>query len=40
MAKVIEFYIPRTFRKAAKWSTQADKRGKLIEFRVSEKKSA
>ena len=40
MAKVIEFYIPRTFRKAAKWGAQPDKRGKLIEFRVPEKKSA
>jgi hypothetical protein len=40
MAKVIEFYIPRTFRKAPKWSARPDKRGKLIEFRVPEKKSA
>jgi len=40
MAKVIEFYIPRTFRKMPKWSAQPDKPGKLIEFRVPEKKSA
>jgi len=33
MAKVIEFHIPATFRKPAKWVPAAE-RGKVIEFRV------
>lgn len=39
MAKVIEFYIPSTFQKTAKWSAP-DQRGKLIEFPAPAKKSA
>ena len=37
--KVIEFYIPKTFRKREKWLPPAH-RGKLIEFRAPVKKSA
>lgn len=39
VAKIIEFYIPKTFRKREKW-LPAEQRGKLIEFRLSVKKSA
>jgi len=39
MAKVIEYYIPERFRKAARW-VPPDQRGKIIEFPVPEKKSA
>jgi hypothetical protein len=39
MAKVIEFYIPETFRKPAKW-VPATQRGKVIEFRPQLSKSA
>ena len=39
VAKIIEFYIPKTFCKPAKW-LPSEQRGKLIEFRVSVKKSA
>jgi len=38
MAKVIEFYRPSDFRKAAKITPQES--GKVIEFRVPPKKSA
>jgi len=31
MAKIIEFYIPKNFRKPIKWVPQLD-RGKVIEF--------
>jgi len=31
MAKIIEFYIPSSFRKNIKW-VPADQRGKLIQF--------
>ena len=31
MAKLIEFYIPKRFRKDAKW-VPAEKRGQVIEF--------
>jgi hypothetical protein len=37
MAKIIEFYIPKGFRKIAKPSPD---RGKLIEFPPAPKKSA
>jgi hypothetical protein len=37
--KIIEFYIPKTFRKRVKW-LPAEQRGKLIQFRVPVKKSA
>lgn len=36
MAKVIEFYIPRNFRKDERRSTQ-DERGRVIEFSVPKK---
>ncbi|MCU1301824.1 MAG: hypothetical protein JWQ87_2108 [Candidatus Sulfotelmatobacter sp.] len=39
MAKVIEFYIPQSFRKVAKW-LPPDKRGKLLEFPLAVRKSA
>jgi hypothetical protein len=39
VAKIIEFYIPKTFRKREKWLPPAQ-RGRLIEFRVSVKKTA
>ena len=40
MAKVIEFYIPNTFRKRAIW-IPLEQRGKVIEFCLrSVKKSA
>jgi len=39
MAKVIEFYIPKNFRKPRKW-TPAFEHGKVIEFCLHTKKSA
>jgi hypothetical protein len=39
MAKIIEFYIPKDFRKGARW-VSAEKRGQVIEFCVPPKKSA
>jgi hypothetical protein len=39
MAKVIEFYIPRDFRKALKWTAEFQ-RGKILEFCLQTKKSA
>jgi hypothetical protein len=39
MAKVIEFYIPETFRKPVKWIPESQ-RGKVIEFRPQLSKSA
>lgn len=40
MAKVIEYYIPKGFRKkSANW-TAPDRHAKVIEFRVPEKKPA
>lgn len=39
MAKMIEFYIPQSFRKVSKW-LPPDERGKLLEFPVAERKSA
>ena len=39
MAKVIEFYIPSTFRKSGKW-VPAEQRGKIIEFVGKTKKTA
>jgi hypothetical protein len=39
VAKVIEFYIPNTFRKRVKWVSPAE-RGKIIEFPSEMKKSA
>ena len=39
MAKVIEFYIPTSFRKPMKWVPEIQ-RGKLLEFRSQIRKSA
>jgi hypothetical protein len=39
MAKVIEFYIPTSFRKTMTWVPAID-RGKIIEFCPQTKKSA
>jgi hypothetical protein len=39
MAKVIEFYIPKDFRRNGKW-TPAENRGQVIEFAPRPKKSA
>jgi hypothetical protein len=39
MAKVIEFYIPNTFRKRTIW-IPLEQRGKVIEFCLQVKKSA
>jgi len=39
MAKIIEFYIPDSFRKNGKW-VPAEERGKVIEFSLPAKKSA
>ena len=39
MAKVIEFYIPKNFRKSFKWVPELQ-RGKIIEFCPQTKKSA
>jgi len=39
VAKVIEFYIPNSFRKNVKW-VSPEQRGKIIEFPAEIKKSA
>jgi hypothetical protein len=39
MAKIIEFYIPQSFRKASKWVPTAE-RCKVLEFPLAERKSA
>jgi hypothetical protein len=39
VSKVIEFYIPKNFRKSVKW-VSLDQRGKIIEFAPQVKKSA
>jgi hypothetical protein len=39
MAKVIEFYVPKKFRKALKWAPELHC-GKIVEFRAQTKKSA
>ena len=39
VAKIIEYYIPESFRKKAAW-IPPDQRGKIIQFPVPEKKSA
>jgi hypothetical protein len=39
VAKVIEFYIPNTFRKSVKW-VSPEQRGKIVEFVSQPKKSA
>jgi hypothetical protein len=40
MAKVIEFYVPKDFRKKAEPSVSEEKLGQLIEFAPLPKKSA
>ena len=39
VAKIIEFYVPSTFRKSGKW-IPTEQRGKVIEFVAETKKSA
>jgi len=39
MAKIIEFYIPQSFRKVSKWLPPAE-RGKMLAFPLAEQKSA
>jgi hypothetical protein len=39
MAKVIEFYVPKRFRRNAKW-IPLEQRGKVIQFPALGKKSA
>jgi len=39
VAKIIQFYVPSTFRRSAKW-VPAEERGKVIEFVPERKKSA
>ena len=39
MAKIIEFYIPQSFRKVSKWFPPAV-RGKVLAFPMAERKSA
>jgi hypothetical protein len=39
VAKVIEFYIPASFRKSAKW-VAPEQRGKIVEFVPPTKRSA
>jgi hypothetical protein len=39
VAKVIEFYIPKNFRKSVKW-VSPEQRGKIVEFVSQPKKSA
>jgi len=39
MSKLIEFYIPQSFRKVSRWLPPKE-RGKLLEFPVAVRKSA
>lgn len=39
MAKIVEFYVPESFRKQLKWAPPLQ-RGKVIEFCSQAKKSA
>jgi hypothetical protein len=39
MAKIIEFYIPQSFRKVSRWLSPAD-RGKVLAFPMAVQKSA
>ena len=39
MAKIIEFYIPQSFRKASTWLPQ-NERGKVLEFPMAARQSA
>ena len=37
MAKIIEFYVPNSFRKSERW-VPPQQRGKVLEFRTTETK--
>jgi hypothetical protein len=39
VAKVIEFYLPKNFRKSVRWMAP-EERGKILEFVLPVKKSA
>jgi hypothetical protein len=39
MAKIIEFYIPQSFRKVSKWFALVE-RGKVLAFPLAVRKSA
>jgi hypothetical protein len=39
MAKLIEFYIPQSFRKVSKW-LPPNERGKVLEFQMAVRQSA
>jgi len=39
MTKIIEFYIPQSFRKVSKWVPPAE-RGKVLVFSLAVRKSA
>jgi hypothetical protein len=39
MAKIIEFYIPQSFRKVSKW-VPPNERGKVLEFPMAVRQSA
>jgi len=39
MAKIIEFYIPQSFRKVSKW-VPPNERGKVLEFPMVVRQSA
>jgi hypothetical protein len=39
MAKIIEFYIPQSFRNVSKWLPSAE-RGKVLAFPLAVRKSA
>jgi hypothetical protein len=39
MAKVIEIYVPQSFKRSDKWTSPAQT-GKVVEFRLPEKRSA
>jgi hypothetical protein len=39
MAKIIDFYIPQSFRKVSKW-LPPNEHGKLLEFPVAVRQSA
>jgi hypothetical protein len=39
MAKIIEFYIPQSFRKVSKW-LPPNERGKVLEFPMAVRQSA
>jgi hypothetical protein len=40
MAKIIEFYIPQSFRKVSRWWLPSVDRGKVLAFPLTVEKSA